>query len=258
MAPAPRRVAVVTGGAAGIGQACAVALAEAGHDIAVADMADASETVARIRALGGQALAVVCDLTNPDQVADLARQVDERYGRCDVLFNNAGVYGFAPVDTLTFAEWRRYMAVNADAAFLTALAFAPGMKARGWGRIVNMASNSFSLHVASLTPYIASKGAVIGLTRGLASDLGDHGITVNAVAPGPTETAKLRSSFFEQTGTADEVALQGFLSAIAQNQAIKRAGQPIDVAGAVVFLASDAAAFITAQTLVIDGGGARH
>jgi NAD(P)-dependent dehydrogenase (short-subunit alcohol dehydrogenase family) len=233
-------------------------LAEAGLDVAVADMADASETVAAIRVLGRQAFAFGCDLTDPDRVAVMADEVNAKLGRCDVLFNNAGVYGFAPLDTLSFAEWRRYMSINVDAAFLTALAFAPGMKARGWGRIINMASDSYSLYVQNLTPYIASKGAVIGLTRGLASDLGDHGITVNAVAPGPTETSKLRSSFFEQTGTTDEAALQGFLSAIAQNQAIKRAGRPIDVAGAVVFLASEAAGFITGQTLVIDGGGARH
>jgi NAD(P)-dependent dehydrogenase (short-subunit alcohol dehydrogenase family) len=255
--PHAGKVAVVTGGASGIGQACAVRLAEDGADVAIADVQPAAETARRIEAAGRQALALACDITDPAKVTDFAKAVEERLGRCDILVNNAGMYAFSAFEELSFEDWRRYFALNVDGAFLAAKAFIPGMKARGWGRIVNMASNSYSLYVQGLTHYVATKGALIGLTRGLASDFGDHGITVNAVAPGPTITDKLRTSFFEMTPGADEAALRGFLGAISANQAIKRAGSPDDVAGVVSFLASDAARFVTAQTIVIDGGGAR-
>lgn len=255
--PHEGKVAVVTGAAGGIGQACAVRLAEDGADVAIADIELAKATAERIEATGHRALALVCDITDPAKVADFAAAVEAGLGRCDILVNNAGMYAFKAFEDLGFEEWRRYFALNVDGAFLMAQAFVAGMKARGFGRIVNMASNSYSLYVQGLTHYIATKGALIGLTRGLASDFGDHGITANAVAPGPTITDKLRTSFFQMTPGADEAALRGFLDAISANQAIKRAGSPDDVAGVVSFLASDAARYVTAQTIVIDGGGAR-
>lgn len=253
-----RKVAVVTGAAAGIGQAAAVRLAKDGFDLAIADIAAADSTVASIEALGRRALGVRCDVAKPEEVSRFGEQVLGELGRCDVLFNNAGIYAFVPIEEMTYEVWRRFMSLNMDAAFLMARAFIPGMKARGWGRIINIASNSFSLHVPNMAQYIASKGGIIGLTRGLASDLGDHGITVNAVAPGPTMTEGIRKSLAEMGGGEDESAVQAFVAGIVQNQAIKRMGEPADVAAAVSFLASEEAGFITAQTLVIDGGQARH
>jgi NAD(P)-dependent dehydrogenase (short-subunit alcohol dehydrogenase family) len=253
----PGRVAVITGGASGIGQACARRLAEDGVDIAVADVADTGATVRLVQEAGRRILAVRCDITDPGQVSEFAEVVEREFGRCDILFNNAGKYSMLPFEEITFDVWRSYMALNLDAMFLMAKAFLPGMKRRGWGRIVNMASNSYSLVVPGLIHYIASKGGVIGFTRALATECGPYGVTVNAIAPGPTRTGKIASTFYEQHGSRDEAALDAFLMGIAQGQAIKRTETPHDIVGLVSFLTSDDSAFMTGQTLVIDGGFAR-
>ena len=252
------RVALITGAASGIGQACARRLAEDGVDIVIADVKPALDTVKLVEAAGRSALAVECDITNPEQVTQLASQVAARFGRCDIVFNNAGMYSTLKFDEITYEIWRRYMALNLDAAFLLAKAFLPGMQERRWGRIVNMASNSFYLLVPGLAHYIASKGGVVGLTRALASEYGEYGITVNALAPGPTLTEKIAETFFTQAQTRDRAALEAFMSSLAQNQAIKRVSMPEDLVGALSFLTSDDAAFMTGQTLVVDGGWARH
>ena len=129
------KVAVITGGAHGIGQAFARRLAEEGVDVAVADLTPADETVRMVEAAGRRALAVECDVASPDSVAALAKQVDQHFGHCDIVVNCAGIFPVQPFDTMTFADWRRVMAINLDGVFLVTAAFVPGMKQRRWGRV---------------------------------------------------------------------------------------------------------------------------
>lgn len=253
-----RRVAVISGASGGLGQVCAKRLAEEGCDIVVADLKPAHETVALVERAGRHAMAVEVDITDPVQVSSLAERVRARFERCDILVNNAGMYSNVPIRELSYEIWRRYMALNLDAAFLLSTAFIPAMMEKRWGRIINMVSNSFFLAgPPGMVAYVTSKGGLIGLTRGLANDCGEHGITVNAVAPGPNPTAKLEEMFYAQAGASERTAFDSFMTGLAQNQAIKRSARPQDVEGAVAFLAGEDAAFVTGQTLVIDGGWAR-
>ena len=242
------KVAVITGAARGLGQAFAKRLAEDGVHIAVADLEAGEETASLVRAAGREALAVRCDVSSPESVAGVAREVERAFGRCDILVNNAGIYPSRPFDELTYAEWRRVLSVNLDSMFLMAKAFVPGMKARGWGRVVNLASNTFGTPVPGLVHYIASKGGVIGFTRALASDLGPHGITVNAISPSLTQTPGTMVA-----GHTDPARF----AMVASLQAIKRTEVPDDLVGTLSFLTSDDAAFVTGQTLYVDGGWVR-
>ncbi len=240
------KVAVVTGGAQGLGQAYAERLAQDGADVVVADLNPAPDTEKKITAAGRQALAVVCDVSVPEQVAALAAQADARFGRVDIVVNNAGIYPFQPFDQLTFEDWKRVMATNLDAGFLTAKAFVPGMKARRWGRIVGVTSNTCWVNDPNFLHYVTSKMAVVGFTRALASEVGNDGITVNCVGPSLTRTP----------GTEQSPAAQIF-DTWQNSQAIRRLEQPEDMVGAVSFFCSDDAAFITGQTLMVDGGMVR-
>lgn len=244
------KVAVITGAASGIGQAFAVRLAEEGVDIVIADRQKADETQRLVEATGRQALAVTGDISKPQDVAGLAVAVEARFGRCDILVNNAGIYPMQRFEDISFDDWRRVMSVNLDAMFLTSKAFVPGMRQRGWGRIVNMSSDTISLVVPGFAHYVASKGGVIGFTRALASELGDYGITVNTIAPGQTRTPGTTSRKEIPGGmTQDE-----FFAMVAGMQAIKRVGEVSDLAGTLSYLTSDDAAFVTGQTIFVCGG----
>ncbi len=242
------RVAVVTGGAKGIGRAFAERLASEGAAVAVVDLEPAADTMALLSGTGAEAASFEGDVTSEDDVARLSGEIGERFGRCDILINNVGIYPNEPFEAVDFAKWRRVMAINLDSMFLTAKAFAPGMVERGWGRIVNMASNTFNTSVTGYSHYIASKGGVIGFTRALANDLADKGITVNAIAP-----SLVRTHGTEVTNPRSDERF----AAVSAMQAIKRTQMPEDLTGALSFLVSDDAAFMTGQTLYVDGGWVR-
>jgi NAD(P)-dependent dehydrogenase (short-subunit alcohol dehydrogenase family) len=175
-------------------------------------------------------------------VRDLGEVVTARFQKCDILVNNAGINHPIAFSELTLVEWRATMAINVESMFLTCKAFADGMVARGYGRIINIASDSLGLPIPGFSHYMASKGAVVGLTRGLANDLGSSGVTVNCIAPGLTRTPRT------------DTLPQSVFEAHRQNQAIKREAVPEDLVGALLFLASTTSSFMTGQTLIVNGG----
>ncbi|HEY6004156.1 MAG TPA: SDR family oxidoreductase [Anaeromyxobacter sp.] len=244
------KVAIVTGGGGGLGRAFSLALARAGAKVAVADRdaAGAAETMERLAALGGEGAAVEVNVADETSTEAMAEAVAARWGRIDVLVNNAGIYGTIvrkPFFEITTAEWDALMAVNLKGPWLCARAVFPHMRRHG-GRIVNIASATFFSGSPLWAHYVASKGGVIGLTRALAREAGDHGITVNAIAPGFTLTeASLK--------LIEDAASYGV-----SRGALKRSQQTDDVIGALLFFASSASDFVTGQTLVVDGGRQFH
>ncbi len=242
------RVAIVTGAAAGLGRAYAERLARDGAQVIVADVGDGSATVEAITALGGLAVAAPGDVTSRESMAALRDFTHKEFGRCDILVNNAGVHPHVAWDELDFDEWRRVMTINLDSMFIACKTFAPDMQKKGFGRIINISSTTVDLVQPGFVHYIASKAGVIGFTRALATELGDSGVTVNAVLPGLTKTASIAAQW-EGTPVLDIVASQ---------QAIKRIAVPSDIEGTISFLASEDAAWITGQSIVVDGGQVRH
>ncbi|MFJ2297152.1 SDR family NAD(P)-dependent oxidoreductase [Streptomyces sp. NPDC087894] len=240
------RVAVVTGAGRGIGQAIAVELAARGATVVAVDLAAPDETVAMIEEKGRPAVGLTADVSSPEQTAAVGKEVADRFGRADILVNNAGIFPFRDIEELDYDTWRRVLAVNLDSQFLMVKAVLPTMKQGGWGRIVNLTSNSIVTNVPGISHYMASKMGNIGFSRGLANDLASFGITVNAVGPTLTITPGVINGHPQEA-----------LVAAAQAQAIKRNGLPEDLTGTVAFLTSDDAAFVTGQTIMADGGYAR-
>jgi 3-oxoacyl-[acyl-carrier protein] reductase/(S)-1-phenylethanol dehydrogenase len=183
----------------------------------------------------------------------MVKEVGKKFSNVDIVVNCAGIFPQKNFPEMTFADWRTVLSINLDGTFLVTAAFVPGMRARKWGRVVNMASSTLGSVVTGFAHYVASKGGIVGFTRALASDLAPDGITVNAIAPGLTRSP----------GTLVRAPRPGFktmddeFTAVAQMQAIKRVEVPDDLVGAVSFLTSDDAAFITGQTLNVDGGRVR-
>jgi 3-oxoacyl-[acyl-carrier protein] reductase len=246
------KVVIVTGGGQGIGRAFALRLAVEGARVVVAEInaAKGSAVAEEIKARGGEALAICTDVSDPESAEAMARAAVEAYGRIDALVNNAAIYyglKMKPFDQIDLDEWQRLMAVNVDGLFYCARAVVPYMRRQGGGRIINMTSGAFHLPVPGIAHYIASKGAVVGFTRALACELGEAGITVNAIAPG-----------FTMSEASQGLAGPELAEAIASRQCLKRSEQPDDLAGALVFLCSDDSAFFTGQTMTVDGGTSFH
>jgi NAD(P)-dependent dehydrogenase (short-subunit alcohol dehydrogenase family) len=242
------RVAIVTGGGGGLAEGICATLAASGAAVAAVDRSlEKAERVAQL-ASSGRCIALEADVSDKASVDAMAQRVISELGGIDILVNNAAIYPLRPWTEIDEEEWDRVMAVNLKGYFLCARAAYPSMRERGKGRIINVASITFFIGWSGFLDYVSSKGAIIGFTRTLAREVGPDGITVNAISPGafPTDAERVHS---------DQEALN---RRILEQQSLKRRGTPEDVGNLAAFLASDAASFITGQTIMIDGGWAMH
>jgi len=240
------RVALVTGGSKGIGKAVARGLAEAGAKVAIAarteaDLKKAAKEIGE--GLGGEVATFVVDMNDRDQVKKLAADVLARFGRCDVLFNNAGSNRPQPLVETTEEVWDYIVELNLTSCMLLSRELAPSMIRNKWGRIVYTSSIMGLASNPGRGCYSATKAALLGLARAQALELGPHGITVNCLAPGPVATDLPMSLLSDDQKKT-----------FAERTAVKRWGQPIDMVGPVLMLSSDAGAFITGNVILADGG----
>ncbi len=245
------KIAIVTGGARGIGQACAVALAREGAHVCVTDIIPMEETVGKVKSLGRQAIGIKTDVSQKKDVLNMVAQVVEKFGRIDILVNNAGTCWRVPLEELTEEQWDRDVNTIMKGTFFCTQAVYPHMQKQKGGKIVNIASISGKIGGAvskagtgvegkrgrSGPAYAAAKGGVIAFTKWVAKDAGCYGIYVNAVAPGGTETEMTKGYKYP----VDDLP-------------IARMGQPEDIAKMVVFLASDESNYTTGQAINVDGG----
>ena len=244
------RVCVVTGGAQGIGATYAKALATEGAKLVISDIDDGTAVADEIKASGGEAIALQNDVSHWQSCQEMAAGALKAFGRIDVLINNAAIFGKlerASIEEISPELFDRVLKVNVGGTFLCTKAVLPAMKKQGYGKIINISTSRIFAGLPFYTHYDASKGAVFGMTRAMAKELGDHGIRVNAIAPGSTmsENVKARTDW-RDGGPAAKLA----------GRSLKRLQDPEDLVGACLYLASAESDFTTGQTLVIDGGGA--
>jgi 3-oxoacyl-[acyl-carrier protein] reductase len=245
------KVAIVTGGARGLGKVFCLAMAEQGAKLVIADILDkeAQKTAEEIQAKGGKAISIKTDVTSEEDTLGMAKKAIKQFGRIDILVNNAAmIYGITrkPFTEIPPAEWDKLMVVNLRGPFLCCRAVFPQMKKQGKGKIINLASETALTGSRHLIHYVTSKGGIISFTRALAAEVGQYGICVNAIGPGFTESESSRTVIDDITRY--DVSLTP----------LRRLEQPEDLVGAVIFLASNESDFITGQTLVVDGGRYMH
>jgi len=238
------RVAVVTGAGRGIGAAIAAELSVAHAAVAVWDV-DGAAAKGTAGQLGGSALGLEVDITDRAGVARGLATVEAELGAVDVLVNNAGIDKIEPFFDSEESTWERIVAVNLLGTIRCCHVVAPGMAERGWGRVVNIASDAGRVGSSGEVVYSGTKGGIIAFTKALAREVASRGVTVNCICPGPTETALL-----QQVAAASEKLYAGLAKAVP----MRRTGQPTDIAPAAAFLASDGAGYITGQTLSVSGG----
>ncbi len=246
------KVVIITGAAQGIGATYARAMAAEGACVVVADILDGAALLEELKGMGSEAIALKTDVSDETSAATMAAATMERFGRIDVLVNNAALYAslkMKPFEEIDLGEWDRVMAVNVRGPFVCARAVAPYMKAKGSGRIINISSGTPFKGTPGLLHYVTSKGAVLAMTRALARELGDHGIAVNTLAPG----------LVLSEGVVANAEMRERLTApVIASRAIKRDQMPDDLIGPLLFLASDDSAFMTGETVVVDGGSVMH
>ena len=246
------KVAIITGGARGIGHTLADRFAEEGAAVVLADVLDGAAAAARIAERGGQAISLITDVADEESTRRMAQAVIDRFGRIDILVNNAAVFvtlGKKSFMDISSEEWDRVLAVNLKGMFNCCKSVYPQMKKQGKGKIINISSSTVFQGVPLFLHYVSSKGGVIAFTRALARELGDESICVNAIAPGLTASEAVR---------AGSMYTEDYLRAAAQGRSFKRIQLPEDLAGPAVFLASDESDFMTGQTLAVDGGSVMH
>jgi 2-hydroxycyclohexanecarboxyl-CoA dehydrogenase len=244
------RVALVTGGASGIGREICLALANEGRRVAVADLnADgAAETVAAITDAGGEAIAVPIDVTSTDSVHDAMLQTVDELGPVEILVNCAGWDELMPFLDTDEDFWDRVIEINFKGTLRTAHACLPAMVEAGWGRIVNISSDAARVGSSLEAVYSGAKGGVISFTKTIAREMARKGVTANVVCPGPTDTPLL-DAIVDASDNGEKV-----IGAMARAVPMKRVGQPAEIASAVVYFTSEAAGFVTGQTLSVSGG----
>jgi len=238
------KVAIVTGAARGIGQSIAIEFAKHGANVVVNDIIPGQDTVNKIRTLKRKSIFVKADVSNKKQVENVINETIKKFKKIDILVNNAGIFVVEPTEKITEESWEKTMNINLKGCFLCAQATANQMIKRKKGVILNISSVAGLEGYAQAAAYCASKGGIRLLTKALAAEFGAKGIRVNSIHPGIIETAMTKSLL------GDKKTKQGMLMKIP----LKKTGKPIDIAGAAVFLASDAASYITGTEIVIDGG----
>lgn len=247
------RTAFVTGASQGIGREIAVTLADKGANVALAARSDSIHDLGD--ELGDAALAVRTDVTDPTSVETAVEETVETFGGLDCLVNNAGIAGpTAPIEDIEESEWNRTLDVNVSGGYRTVKYASPYLRESDHGRIVNISSISGKRPLEGRTPYVASKMAVIGLTRTLAVEFGDDDVTVNAICPGPTEGPRLEDVVREQAAASDRTIEEVKRDLFFDDSALSSLVEPEDVADTVVFLASESAHRISAQDINVDAG----
>ncbi|PKN85978.1 MAG: hypothetical protein CVU46_09335 [Chloroflexi bacterium HGW-Chloroflexi-8] len=247
------RIACITGAAQGIGQEICIRLAEEGAIIIALDILDTKSTVNRCREKGGHARGFVFDVTNKNQIHRVVQEIGEQFERIDIWVNNAGVFDNTATVALSEQKWDQISDINYKAMFLCAQPVIPLMQKNNWGRFINLSSMAGKMAYSEEIAYCSTKAAVLGLTRALAVELGCHGITANAICPGPIQTDMLKNTY-QHLADINGVTLEEWSADILKTIPAGRFGKPADVAALVAFLASDDAGFINGQAINIDGG----